>query len=134
MSKEYRVSPPESMALERMSAREIEGIVREHASRMLESVPEGFRPVGVNRVVLDRSIGRGGGLGGAGDWGGWAEWTRACCGSRAQIEDFEDPLIDELERPGSQVARRMGGTHVESQLRIVDLEDPETHVGPEQVG
>lgn len=63
MSKEYRVTPPESMSLERMSAREIESIVNEHATRMLESMPEGFRPTGVNRVVLDRAIGRGGGPG-----------------------------------------------------------------------
>ncbi len=129
MSKEYRVTPPESMSLERMSPREIQGIVEEHATRMLESMPEGFRPTGVNRVVLDRAIGRGGGLGGPGDWGGWAEWTRACCGSRALIEDFEDPLIDELESPGSQVLRKVGGVHVESQLRVVDLEDPATHIG-----
>jgi len=119
--------PPESMALERMSPREIEGIVTEHATRMLESMPEGFRPTGVNRVVLDRAIGRGGG--GAGDWGGWAEWTRACCGSRAQIDDFQDPLIDEIEVAGSPVLRKVGGIHMESQLRVVDLVDPATHIG-----
>jgi hypothetical protein len=127
MSKEYRVTPPESMPLEQMSPREIEGIVAEHATRMLESMPEGFRPTAVNRVVLDRAIGGGGG--GGGDWG-WAEWVRACGGSRALIDDFEDPLIDELEVAGSPVLRKVGGMHAESQLRIVYLEDPPTHQGP----
>jgi hypothetical protein len=128
MPQEYRITPPESMALERMSPREIERIVTEHASRVIESIPEGFRPTEVNRVVLDRAIGRPGG--GAGDWGGWAEWTRACCGSRALIDDFQDPLIDEIEVAGSPVLRKVGGIHVESQLRVVDLIDPETHIGP----
>jgi hypothetical protein len=132
MSQEYRITPPESMALERMSPQEIEGIVTEHASRMLGSMPDGFRPVAVNRVVLDRAIGRPGG--GAGDWGGWAEWTRACCGSRAQIDDFQDPLINEIEVAGSPVMRRVGDIHVESQLRVVDLVDPETHIGPAKGG
>lgn len=30
--------------------------------------------------------------------------------------------------------RKVGGIHVESQLRIVDLEDPATHIGPVEGG
>jgi hypothetical protein len=131
MSKEYRVTAPASMAMHRMSASDIEDVIKEHSARMLDTMPEGFRPSGVNRVVLDSAARRiGGGGGGGGDWGGWAEWTRACCGSRALIDDFEDPLIDELEIAGSPVSMRLTGTHVESQMRIVELENPATHQGP----
>ncbi len=131
MGKEYRFAAPESMQLHRMSAKEIEQTVRRHATEALERMPDGIRPSGVNRVVLDATSTR---RPGSGDWGGWAEWTRACCGSRTLIDDFDDPVISEIELAGSPVAARLSAAHFESQLRLVELEDPATHVAADKAG
>ena len=122
VAREFRVRPPDSIAIHKMSSKEVASLVEKHAARRVRDFPESARPVGVNRVVLDSRFG-----GGGSEIGGWAEWTRACCGSRELIEDWEDPLIDMIEREGSVLHAKLGSQGFESQMRIVEFENPEMH-------
>ena len=94
------------------------------AESALDSLETGSRPIGINAVSLSQRL-----PGTAAEPGFWAEWTRACCDRRRVIEDFEDPLIEQFEREGSHVTRQLKGEHLESQLRVLELEHPTEHVG-----
>ncbi|MBH5338469.1 hypothetical protein IHE55_28245 [Streptomyces pactum] len=123
MAKIITLRAPESLGLHDMSQQDIDAYVEDVASRALESLPEGVKPVGVSAVAIEALRpaidAERGGL--------WAEWSRACCAQRADIEDFEPPVLDEFSAPGSDVHREAGRTHVESLLRTAALEYPEMH-------
>lgn len=122
MARTIHLKAPESMELRRLDRKEVERYVTEMADEALAKLPEGLRPVGVNSVALNQMI-----PGTNADPGVWVEWTRACCGHRHMIEDFEDPYVEQFEQPGSHVLRQIGGEHLESQLRIQELEHPRLH-------
>jgi hypothetical protein len=123
VARTLNLKAPDSMRLTEMGREEVEKHVAEHAERVLDSLGDVARPIGVNAVSLAQSF-----PGTNRQAGGWAEWTRACCGSRAKIEDFEDPLLEQFERPDSPVLKEWGGEHLESQLRIQTFEHPTEHV------
>lgn len=103
------------MSLTDTPIEEIERYATDLAERGLELLGEGA-PVRVNAVSIAQRAGT----------EVWAEWTRACCGHRSQIEDFEDPVMDDFEIDALPLSGKMHGTHLESQLRTVRLEGP-TH-------
>ena len=121
MSNEYRVRAPKSMQLRRMSPEQVAEYISERADKALDALGE-FRPVAVNRVVVDELV-----PGDAADPGVWAEWTRACCSHRDRIEEFVDPIVDFLDPSGSTLLRQIGEQHVESQMRVVELQNPTMH-------
>ncbi|GAA2615840.1 hypothetical protein GCM10010304_81520 [Streptomyces roseoviolaceus] len=110
------------MGLHNMSQQEIEAYVNDVATGALESLPEGIKPVGVNAVEIESLADTDPERGGL-----WAQWTRACCAQRADIEEFEPPVLEEFTAPGSTVHRDAGRTHVESLLRTAALEYPDMH-------
>ena len=108
-------------------ASEIAGVVQACAGIPIEWMEHKllcgeFRPVAVNRVVVDELV-----PGDAADPGVWAEWTRACCSHRDRIEEFVDPIVDFLDPSGSTLLRQVGEQHVESQMRVVELQNPTMH-------
>ncbi|HWL37213.1 MAG TPA: hypothetical protein VNQ77_13600 [Frankiaceae bacterium] len=122
MARIVQLRMPESERLLDMAPEEIERLVEEHADRALENLPEGIRPVGVNAVSLDALR-----PGTSGEFGVWAEWTRACCGKRDLIDEFEEPVIEDFSSPVARVHEGVRGTHVESVFRKVTLENPKMH-------
>ncbi|MFC4146216.1 hypothetical protein ACFO0M_08105 [Micromonospora mangrovi] len=122
MAKIINLRAPESMRLHDLPEREIEKYVTEQADRILSVLPEEIRPAGVNTVVIDALR-----PGTAADPGVWAEWSRACCGHRSRIEDFEEPVLQEWTADGSLTHIDARGQHVESQLRHTTLEYPDMH-------
>ena len=122
MARVVQLRMPESERLLDMSAEEIERFVEDHADRVLEGLPEGVRPVGVNAVSLD-ALRPGSGR----EIGVWGEWTRACCGKRELIEEFEEPVMEDFMGPAVRVHEGIRGTHVESVFRKVALENPRMH-------
>jgi hypothetical protein len=127
VARTLNLKAPDSIRLMEMGRQEVEKHVAEHAERVLDSLSDVARPIGVNAVSLNQTL-----PGTGADPGFWAEWTRACCGSRAKIEDFSDPVIEQFERPDSPVVKELAGEHLESQMRIQELEHPTKHVRGEQ--
>src|SRR5258705_5239771 len=110
MSKIVRFRAPQSMKLQSMNPKEIEQLVESEVSKAMAKIPHDSRLVGVNAVSVDAARATGG--------GGWAEWTRACCGSRNQIEEYTDPVREEMV--ALETAARSGNVHVESQFIVED--------------
>jgi hypothetical protein len=121
MAKVIRIRAPKSMELRKMGAKEVEAQVSRMADQTLEHLPKDAVPVGVNAVSMGQMI-----PGSAVEGGVWAEWTRACCDRRNLIEEFVDPVVDQFEIAATPFSAELGGQHVESQMRIIDLERP-TH-------
>jgi hypothetical protein len=110
MSSIVRLRAPESWALHKMHQQEIEKLVTAEAERMLDAMPTDLRLVGVNAVSVDQK---------AADVDVWAQWTRACCGSRARIEEFVDPVLGDISALTTTIK---GATdqHFESHLTVQD--------------
>lgn len=123
MAKVIEIRAPKSMELRKMGAKEIEAQVSRMADQTLEHLPKDARPVGINAVSLSQAI-----PGSAVEGGVWAEWTRACCNRRNLIEEFVDPVVDQFEIAATPFSAELGGQHVESQMRIIELEHPTMHV------
>ncbi len=121
MAKYYQFRAPASIALDKMSDREIEKLVAEQSDRMLKALPEEFRPVGVQGIVLD-SIREPTAIEG----GVWAQWTRACCDKRKRIDEFREPITEELME-AAKALRPASYEHIESQLSIQALSNPKMH-------
>jgi hypothetical protein len=112
MAKILNLKAPESMELRRMDPAEIERYVENLAGEALERLPEEVRPAGVSAVSLDQTLP-------AAEWEVWAQWTRACADQRKRIEDYSDPVIDEIELPGVDViSEKVSGRALKSQLRV----------------
>lgn len=124
MSRAISIRAPKSLALLKVSPKEIEQYVEGVSTRVLESLPEGVRPAGINMVKMEQVI-----AGTNQTPGGWAEWTRACCGKRHLIDDFVMPSVDEMRYLESPLLSRAGADHAEVQLRVVTMEYPEKHRG-----
>jgi hypothetical protein len=122
MAKTYRLRAPEAMRLHEMPVEEIERYVTDLAGQALDQLPEGVRPSGVNAVALESL-----GPQAKADWLVWAEWTRACCDSRHRIDDFINPVVDDFVAPDVKLMNEVAGQHVESQLRVQKLENPQMH-------
>ena len=122
MARVINIRAPKSMQLRTMNAKEIEAQVSKLSDQTLEHLPKEARPVGVNAIAVSQVV-----PGTRSEQGFWAEWTRACCDRRDVIADFVDPVIDQFEIPASPFATELGGMHVESQMRIVELEHPTLH-------
>lgn len=121
MTKYYQLRAPASMSLEKMSDPEIDKMVADQADRMLEALPDELRPVGVQGVVLDSVK-----AGTAAAPGVWAQWTRACCDKRKRIEDFREPITEEMME-AAKALRPASYEHIESQLSIQTLSNPRMH-------
>lgn len=122
MAKKFNIRAPKSVKLHEMNEREIQAMVRKEAERMLDNLPKDYRPIGVNAVTVESLV-----PGSNQDPGVWAQWERACCGSRNKIEDFTDPVIQEIEPGDTAMNPQLLQTHFESQMRIINLENPEMH-------
>jgi hypothetical protein len=117
MAKVFHVRAPKTMTLAKMDEASIYKLVEAEATKSLKQMPQAVRPVGVNAVMLSQ-IGAGGG-------GGWAEWTRACCGSRALIDEYTDPTPEELAAAG--LAARPVVKHIESSFTITTPSNLKMH-------
>jgi hypothetical protein len=122
MAKILDLSAPKSMRLASMKADDVAQYVSKFADETLARMPDDLRPVGVNAVTLSQLA-----PGTKAAPGIWAEWTRACCNRRDRIEEFVDPVVDQFERPGSPVSTEVRAQHLESQLRVFELEHPTMH-------
>lgn len=105
MAKILNLKAPDSMELHKMDPEEIERYVADMAGEAFERLPEGVKPSRVSAVSLNQAIP-------SADWEGWVEWTRACADQRTKIEDYSDPLVDEIDRGAPE------GQRLASQLRI----------------
>ncbi|GAA1871163.1 hypothetical protein [Myceligenerans crystallogenes] len=103
--------PPESIRLGELSPQEAERAAIQTADEMIERLG-GLRPVGVNAMALSQGL----------DPEVWVQWTRACCDKRRVIEDFEEPVVSDLDVTALQLPARMQGIHLESTLRTVRLQ------------
>lgn len=108
--------PPESIRLGELSPQEAERAAIQAADDMLARLGD-VRPVGVNAMALSQAL----------DPEVWVQWTRACCDKRARIEDFEEPVVSDLDVTTSKLPARLQGIHLESTLRTVRLQG-EDHV------
>jgi hypothetical protein len=117
MSKIFHVHAPHTMKLHSMSGRDVEKLVESEATKALAAFPQAARPVGVNSVRVSQAN------------GGWAEWTRACCGSRNQIDDYTDPVRGEWEGITNAIGAPSPFEHVESSFKVQDLSNPAMHGG-----
>lgn len=122
MAKFYQLRAPASMSLHKMSDREIEKMVIQQADKLLNTLPDNMRPVGVQGVVLDSIR-----PGTAADAGVWAQWTRACCDKRKRIEDFIEPVAEDFAAISEEVMRAKALGHVETQLSVQTLSNPKMH-------
>ncbi|WP_125776154.1 hypothetical protein [Antribacter gilvus] len=101
---------PDSIRLGDLSPQEAEKAAIQTAEEMISRLG-GLRPVGINAMALSRI-----------ETEVWVQWTRACCGHRALIEDFEEPIVSELDVAASRLPARLQGVHLESTLRTVRLQ------------
>jgi len=122
MAKKFNIRAPKSVKLHEMDEKEIQEMVKKEATRMLDSFPKEYRPIGVNAVTVESLV-----PGTRQDVGVWAQWERACCGSRDKIAEFTDPVINEIEPGDTVMSEKLLNTHFESQMRVVRLENPEMH-------
>jgi hypothetical protein len=123
MAKTLNLRAPDAMCLKDMQAADIEAYVLKLADDALTNLPDGMRPHSVNTVALNQTTPATQGKPGIS-----VMWERACCGHRNQIEDFEDPVIEQFELDGSPLRRQLAGEHVESRLTVTELEHPTQHV------
>ncbi len=118
MAKVFQLRAPDSMTLTDTPLEEVERYVTDMAERGLELLGDSV-PIRVNAVSLAQQV----------DVEVWAEWSRACCGHRSRIEEFEEPVITDFEIESLPISRRLHGTHLESQLRVIKLEGPSHQKG-----
>lgn len=121
MAKYYQLRAPASMSLEKMSEKEIDKMVAQRADQVLESLPDDFSLVGVQGVVMDSVT-----PGTAQAPGVWGQWTRACCDKRKRIDDFIEPVTEEMMTAAKSM-RPASYEHIESQLSIQTLANPKMH-------
>jgi hypothetical protein len=122
MAKKFNVRAPESVKLHEMDEKEIAEMVKKEATRMLDSFPKEYRPIGVNVVTVESIVPatkNGAGV--------MALWERACCSSRDKIAEFTDPVIREIEPGETVMSEKLLGTHYESQMRVIRLENSAMH-------
>jgi hypothetical protein len=112
MSKTIKLQNASGRALHTMSENEIRELVIKQADKMLSSIPDGIRISDVNSVQLESSLKE------AADVGAWAQWTRACCDKRDRIEEFTDPVINELGISNPNLERVLHQNHFDSNLSI----------------
>lgn len=122
MAKKFNIQAPESIKLHEMDEREIQAMVEKESIRMLENMPEGYRPIGVNAVTVESMVG-----GNVQAPGVWAQWERACCGQQEKIAEFIDPVIREIEPDHTVKNPQLLASHYESQMRVIQLENPKMH-------
>lgn len=115
MVKVFEFAAPESIRLTELSPAEAEKAAAALAEDALDRFSD-LTPVGVNVLALSSK---------AGDVGGWVQWTRACCDKRRRIEEFEEPLLREVDSTGIGLPSRVQEVHFESQLRTVRLQGPD---------
>lgn len=120
MAKVIDLKAPKSISLQKMGEAEVAKYVSQQADKALEAMPEGLRPIGVNRVSLGSHP--------SADVGVWAQWTRACCDKRRRIEDFTDPVMDDFNNSVAAVSGVKANVHIESQMVVHRLEDSTKHI------
>lgn len=116
MARTINFSAPESMRLTEMSSDEIEKQVSELSERALDLLGEDARPIGVNAVALSQVMSSA-----SDEFKGWVEWTRACAKTKARIDDYTDPVVEQFEADGRPVRADLAGQPLESQLRVQRL-------------
>jgi hypothetical protein len=110
MAKILNLKAPETMELRKMAPEEIDRYVTGLAGEALDNLPEGVKPHRVNAVSLNQTLPQA-------EWEVWAQWTRACADQASRIEEFTDPVIDEIARAGLPPEERAGKL-LKSELRI----------------
>lgn len=110
MAHVFQFKAPDSLELGRDPERDLEAYAKDMAERSLEVLGDNV-PIGINAVSVAKP-----------DVEVWVQWTRACCDSRQRIEDFEEPVVADLDVAVTKLPVRMHNTHIESQLRTVRLE------------
>jgi hypothetical protein len=120
MSKTIKLKTADDVVLHKMSEEAIREMVIKQADEMLKSLPKELRVSQVNSVQLESNLKQ------VADIGGWAQWTRACCDRRRLIEDFEDPLIDELRIETTGVEKALFQNHFDSNFSIRKVTEPES--------
>ncbi len=122
MAKFYQLRAPASMSLHKMSDAEVEKMVTQQADKLLKTLPENLRPVGVQGVVLD-SVKPGTSL----EPGVWAQWTRACCDKRKQIDGFIDPVAEDFAAASLDAIQPRDLGHIETNFSVQTLSNPKMH-------
>lgn len=110
MVKVFEFQAPESMRLTELTPERAEEVATKLAEEGLDRLGD-IRPVGVQAVALSRI-----------ETEVWVQWTRACCDKRHLIEEFEEPVVADLDVPDTRLPLRMHNTHLESQMRSVRLQ------------
>lgn len=118
MSKLMKIKNTSGKALHKMSEPEIREMVIQLADRMLDGIPDEIRVSEINAVQLESSIKE------AADAGAWAQWTRACCDKRKRIDDFVDPVNEELGIINPGLEKAVFQNHFDSNLSIRQITEP----------
>ena len=121
MAKYYQLRAPASISLQKMSEKEIDEMVKERADKALASLPDEFSLVGTQGIIMDSIT-----PGTSAEAGVWAQWTRACCDKRKRIEDFVEPITEDMMNVAKSL-RPQSFEHIESQLSIQTLSNPKMH-------
>lgn len=117
MAKVFHVRAPKTMTLGKMQEAEISRFVEAEAGKTLDQFPSAVRPVGYNAVTMSQLP--------TADFGAWAQWSRACCDRRKDIDDYSDPIREELELETAQIRPTRG--HIESHFAVQELVRKEMH-------
>lgn len=112
MSRTLKFNNSGKTPLSKMSEKEISKMVIQQAEEMLEKLPKDLRVSQVNSIQLESSLHE------VADFGAWAQWTRACCDKRNQIDDFINPVIDELVVFDPRIERSIYQDHFDSNFNV----------------
>ncbi|MEM9001688.1 MAG: hypothetical protein AAGB24_15620 [Bacteroidota bacterium] len=112
MARTLKLNNTGKVPLSKMSEKEIRGMVIKQAEEMLDRIPKDLRVSQVNSIQLESSLSE------IADVGAWAQWTRACCDKRNRIDDFINPVINELSVSDPLIEKNIFQDHFDSNFEI----------------
>ena len=120
MSKTFKLTAAEDLSLHKMTETQIRDMVAKQADSMIKNLPKDLKLSEVNSIQLGSNRRE------MADIEGWIQWTRACCDRRKLIEDFVDPVIDDLKIQNPAIEKVLMQNHFDSNLSIRGITEPET--------
>lgn len=118
MSRTLKFKNSGKRPLSQMSEEEISKMVIQQAEEMLNGLPNDLKVSDVNSIQLASSLGE------IADFGAWAQWTRACCDKRNRIDDFINPVIDELAVFDPKIEKNIFQDHFDSNFEVKQVTEP----------
>lgn len=110
--KSFDLTVPTTAGLEEMSESEMAEYAKEHAAKLLATLPPDVKPIGVNRVRLNIPINA---------REEWRDWARACNDMSGQIDKFVKPTREDFGLPDHGDYGDGDLTEFESNLKTVQL-------------